>query len=281
MNFKHQLFISTYPKDYPFLIHNLASLKKFCVGFAPPVLCVDESDTASARKICDQVYPEAKIVVYNQRPGMSGFARAQLGMMNADLLCPEADYIWFLGSDCLAISEFTPAPYFDKDSEKPAMLYSRYDVIKSVHSDTSPWRIGTDRVLGFKTELETMRRLPLIYPRALFEAMRKHVEKTHAMKFDEYIYISEGVFRNTSESNILGSYAYAKMPGLYHWVDIATTGMFGSEVTGWPSAILQMWSHGGLDWPMDACVKLPSGRMTNGRTPRAVINEVLYPSLPC
>ncbi len=275
---KHQVFIASYPADYCWLIHCLASLKRFSVGFAEPVVCVDENDTASVAEIIRQSYPEAKIVTYSLKPGMSGFMRAQIAMMRADEFCHDADYIYFLGSDCLAHAEFTPAPYFDEEL-LPVMLYSTYESMQVHHRDTIPWRGGVHRVLGFMPDNEYMRRLPLIYPKLLFGAMRKHVEKLHGMKFDEYIYIADAVFKNTSESNCLGAFAHKYMPSFYRWVDIAGAGINGAYIPKWPSNIGQFWSHGGLDRPMEACFTyLHKGVEKNsvGQTPRSVINQVLY-----
>jgi hypothetical protein len=41
------------------------------------------------------------------------------------------------------------------------------------------------------------------------------------------------------------------------------------------NSLLQMWSHGGLDRPMDANAVLPDGTQTFGLTPRYVIEKVL------
>ncbi len=272
----HQVLICSYQKDFQWLIHCLTSLRKFSSGFLAPVVCVDPQDEFGALDIVAQSLPAAKVVVTKGRPNQ-GFMRAQVAMMNADLLCPEADNIYFLGSDCLAHYRFQPEPYCDAQG-RPAILYSSYESIRSVHHDTFPWREGVNRVLGIDPLNEYMRRIPSVFPRSIFAPMRAHVEKQHGINFEDYIYEADD--GKTSEANILGAYAHHFMPETCHWVDIAAAGLYGSEVIGWPSAILQMWSHGGLDRPMDACVKYTTTLHSVGKTPRRVINDILYPELP-
>ena len=269
-----QVFIASYAKDFCWLIHCLGSLKRFASGFLHPVVCVASEDYDGAVRIVAQSYPEARVVIRDGREGQ-GFMRAQIAMMRADELCPEADFIFLLGSDCLATCRFTPVEYFTTDG-KPAMLFSSYESLKSVHSDTFPWQTGVNRILGFKPVNEYMRRLPIVYPRALFPAMRSFIAVRHGKDFDDFIYSDDVLNLNTSESNLLGAYAHRYMPSLYYWVDIAEAGMHGVQVKGWPNVVCQFWSHGGLDLPTDRTFHYGFGKMTIGRTPREIINEILY-----
>lgn len=277
------MIIASYPKDYPFLIHCLASMRKFAGGFIPPVVCVDTPDEASAKNIVAQSYPEATVIVKQGRPNQ-GMIRAELSMMRADELCPQADIIHFVGSDCLAFEPFDASIYCAPDG-KAAVLYSSYLSMNLVHPDTVPWRKGTQRILGINVENEFMRRIPSVFPREIFEPMRKYVAKIHKMQFDDYIYMAdwrqmtEGKVRDTSEANILGAYAHHFMPETCHWVDVATAGLYGSQIVGWPSSIIQYWSHKGLDHPADTCVDYMFNgvkKNTVGRAPRSSINEILY-----
>jgi hypothetical protein len=204
---------------------------------------------------------------------------AQLAMLRADQYCPDADNLYFVGSDCIAYDTLTPEPYCDV-SGKPAVLMSAYSVMNVVHSDTLPWQRGVNRILGFKPDYEYMRRLPSVFPRTIFAPMRAEVERIHGTEFDDYIYTAND--GTTSEANLLGAYAHKYMPETCRFVDIAEAGLYGSQVNGWPSTLMQLWSWGGLDRPMDACVEYKFrgvSQQSVGRTPRRVINEILYPQL--
>ena len=201
--------------------------------------------------------------------------RAQLAMMKAAELCPEADFIFLRGSDCIAADRFTPGPFFSSEG-KPVMLYTTYaDLNVPGHSNAMPWRKGVKRVLGWEPHAEFMRRLPLAYPRGMFAPFRAFVEQLHGQPFETYIYEADAKFGHTSESNCLGAYAWKFMPDIFHWVDTTAAGVENGEVRGWPSPIRQFWSHGGLDRPMEASFVF-DGLQSAGRTPRAVIDHILY-----
>lgn len=274
-----QIIICSYPKDFPWLRYCLRSLNRFAEGFLPTIVCVDVNDAWEVAQLIAQEKSRAQIKITRGRPGQ-GFMRAQIAMMMADVLCT-GDNLFFLGSDCIAFADFRPEPYLDARGH-PAVLYSSYEVMEGVHPGTIPWRKGVERVLGFSPDNEYMRRLPSVFPREIFAPMRRHVESWHKpLTFDNYIYQADaaqtllGQERDTSEANILGAFANYYAHSTCHWVDIAAAGMNGSAVNGWPSSILQLWSHGGLDRPTEACVILPDGTPTVGKTPKEICEYIL------
>lgn len=265
---KHQAIICSYQKDFQWLEHCLLSLRRFATGYISPVICVDEADLEGARDIVARQYPECSIAVKNGRPGQ-GFMRAQIAMMQADLYCPHADSIHFIGSDCLAIKPFDASIYADEEG-KPVVLYTDYRYLPSNH----PWKPGTTRVLGFEPKYEFMRRLPSVFPASVFSPMRKHVENIHGMSFEDYIYEGDKARRDTSEANIVGAYAFQYMPETCRWVNTAT-----EDLSVWKTGIGQNWSHGGLDRKSDTCYDYTIDGVTknsHGRTPREIINDILY-----
>ena len=280
---KNQILICSYAKDFEWLMFCLESLNKYAKGFLPPVVCVAQEDVTGARITIEQFCPDAILKVFDGKPGQ-GFMRAQIAMMRGDELCPDADNIFFLGSDCIATDTFEPGPYLAPDG-RPAVLYTLYPTLKDCHADALPWKAGVERVLQIIPPAEYMRRLPSVFPRTIFAPMRAMVSKIHNRPFDEYIYLGDLPYRDTSEANILGAYAHRFMPETCLWVDIATQGLYGCQVNGWPTVIAQFWSHGGLDRPVDCCFEY-RGKSVVGRTARDIINEILHanptptPNLP-
>ena len=202
--------------------------------------------------------------------------RAMTFMMEADLFCPEADVIYLVGSDCIFLRPFTPEMYCPHG--KAGVLMNSYAKLADVHSACLPWRRGTARVLGFEPDYEYMRRLPSVFPAAIFAPMRAHVEKLHGMPFGEYIIAGNRARRDTSEANILGAFAHRFRPETCEFFDCDQVEWVEGNPAGWPSALGQMWSHGGLDRPADACFSYTVGnetRTATGRTPRQIISEVL------
>ena len=265
----HCIFIASYRKDFEWLIPCLTSIHRFAHGFMAPAVCVDRSEAEEAAELCARFCPSARVVVKNGE----GFMRAQIGMMEADLLVPDADVIYLVGSDCMFFADFTPEMYCRDD--KPVVLVNTWAFLSAADSPCMPWRRGIERVLGFTAHYEFMRRLPSIYPASIFAPMRAHVEALHGKPFGEYIIEGNKARRDTSEANILGTFAWEKMPQTCFFLDVDNVEWVDGNPKGYPSAMVQFWSHGGMDRPTDACVRLPDGTETHGKTPRAIIDKVL------
>lgn len=258
-------FIASYQKDFPWLRACLASLRLHAKGFLPPAVCTDIKDAPGARQVCAQVCPEA-IVVIKDGPHGKGMSRAMISMMSCDLLCKADNYL-LIGSDCLILREMAPEIYCH--AGKPLMLWNTYAELG--FPGTNLWQKGTETALGMKVENEYMRRLPLFYPRELFEPFRRHIEAVQKRPFEQYIYTS----RNISESNLMGAFAHRFMPELYTWMHAVSEDPDYAEYSKKDSEMLcQMWSHGGMDRPTDAINKL-NGVSVHGRTPRSLIREIL------
>lgn len=256
-----QVLIASYHKDFPWLEHCLKSLRLQSKGFLPPVVAVSRADLDGARRLAADVFPETQVKVKDGH----GFLRAQIAMMQGDLLCPEADVVFLLGSDCFALRPFSPEPFF-KDG-KPEMLYTPHALITKYYGFELPWREGTFQILGTKPEFEFMRRLPLLYPKELFAPFRSFVERFHGAAFDDIIYESEPR-GNCSESNLMGAWAWQYARHLYAWTRTDEPGF--TEIQ---NPILQCWSHGGLDRPCDKAADYCGGS-TRGKTAREVFNDV-------
>lgn len=266
----HQILICTYMKDLIWLEPNLKSLRKFCRGFLPPTVCVDEQDYGATKRIIDRVFPEVSLVIKNAKY-RQGFMRAQLAMMSCDLICPHADYVYLVGSDCIAWTELKPDYYFHKG--KPAMLYNsrKYFEDAQAHAPIQ-WMDSTAEIVGFPVQGEYMRRLPIVYPKELFAPMRAHVARHHGMDFEEYIYARSRAGGKVSESNILGAYAWEHLHDLYTWVHADGTPEYWEYRNSHPD-LIQFWSHGGLDRPAETCVNYTYGN-TAGKTPRQIMREL-------
>lgn len=269
MTKQHGLFISSFFRDAEWFSHCLASIRVFARGFLPPVVCVSTADAPQFRKIVADIHPECRVVIRDCLLGRENqpFMRAQGAMLFSDQYIPEADILYWLGSDCLLTDTFTPDKYHVDG--RPIVLYREYRRL-----DPLNWEKGTSRVLGFPVPCETMGRLPSVFPREVFEPMRRHVEAVHGIPFEQYLYDGNVGNWDTSEANILGAFAQKFMPETCEWIngiDVVPTN-FG----GWAYPVAQFWSKGGLDRPMECCATLPDGTNTVGRTPRSVIRQVLY-----
>lgn len=249
---KYQFLVASYKKDFPWLRQNLRSLELFSRGFLEPVVVVPPEDEALARAVVGQV--GYGIVKVKAGPG---FARAQIVMLQGDIWCPEADYIFLTGSDCLAMREFDFKEYWLDG--KPLMLFNTWEHMSKHGNPGMVWKAGTEKALGGVSSGEFMRRLPLVYPRALYPALRAAIEARHG-NFEAYLTQAVNREKNFSESNVLGEFAWRHMRDVYTWFCLDNRHYEGAM------ACSQFWSHGGFDRPSEK---------HNGRTPRTVITEIL------
>lgn len=253
--YRHQFLIASYAKDFPWLRQCLRSLSKFSDGIRCPVVAVTEEDAALLRPLRREWDVDAEIKVWEG----PGFGRAQEAMMNGDVLCPGADYVWLLGSDCLATEPFNPSAFCDADG-KPFMLYNTWKHLKKHAPETLFWRAGVEKAFGWESKGEFMRRLPLAYPTSMLAPMREFIARRHGVPFNDYVYHNVNVLKNFSESNVMGEWAWRHAQDRYNWV------LRDDNRAPWPAnPIVQHWSHGSFDRPRDS----------DGRTPREVIVEAL------
>lgn len=262
----HQVLIASYAKDFPFLEHCLWSLKRFSDGFLPPVISVSSVDYEAARNLVQATFPQAQVRIRDGHPE-HGFMRAQLSMLEGDKLC-EGDYVWLVGSDCFAHRSMRPEDYFRND--RPVLLYNSYEYLEKIGSQGTCWRDGVTRILGVEPEHEYMRRLPIIYPRELFSGLRWYVETMTGECFDAVVYREWIQNRDVSESNLLGAFAWHFRHSVYDWVNLDGKEDWQRE---WPNALLQFWSHGGIEHKSDRHDEYLCGE-TFGKTFREVISDV-------
>lgn len=277
---KNQCLISSYKGDFVWLQHCLRSLNKFSEGFLPPVISVSAQDLPVARWVVQQTFPQAEVFVHDLPRAYAGsvegmgMMRAMSSMMHGDLLCPEADNVFLVGSDCLATAPFRPQDYLGLRGE-PVVLMHSYEHLRTLHPDAVPWRDGTALVLGFTPGYEYMRRLPSVFHRSTFSETREYVEALHGMSFVDYWFSGFAAGqRGQSEANLLGAYAHRFQASRYRFENMDTVSAFPEN------ALLQFWSHGGLDRPVDIHYTL-DGHDVFGMKPRDVIVGVLGDATSC
>ncbi len=260
---KHQILIASYRKDFGWLRQCLRSIEKFGTGFGDTIVAFPGEDTVEVEKLAQQLHRDGVRRVGFKIWDGPGFGRAQDAMMSGDKLCLEADYVWLLGSDCLAVDHFSPATYSGNDG-RPFMLYNTWEHMRRWAPETCFWRAGVEKALGWESRGEFMRRLPLAYPVSMLAPMRDFITRRHGVPFNSYVWDNVNRVKNFSESNVMGEWAWRHAQDAYNWVLLDN-----GEVPGfqkWPTnPIVQHWSHGGIDRPRDQ----------DKRTPREVIIQAL------
>lgn len=221
------IFIKTYPADYPWLKYCLRSIGKFASGFRKTLIISPTTYHDSIGLGFDWVWQERAEYGLGYIP-FDGYLSQQVFKLHADIFS-DAEYILYMDSDTIFTRPVTPETFFI--DSKIAWLYTPYAKIKT------PWQPITEKFLGCPVKFEFMRRHPLIAPSWLLAAVRTFCRTTHGVSLDKYIMAQPQ--RAFSEFNALGALAYYFHRDMFHWLDTETDDI--PELT-----TLQKWSYGGL-----------------------------------
>lgn len=245
MNTKtHAIFVTSYAPDFPWLRYLLDSIDKFAVGFEETVVAVPPAD----RERAETLFARPRVRIAEQLAAPEGatkwgrFLRAQHAMLCGDQYT-RADVVWLFGSDCFVYDRLTPE--MGMHDGRPIMPFVAYADVAPPGSGPWCWKPSTEFMLNIpEVPFEFMRRLPLLYPRGLYGAVREHVEGAHKAEFADVLWSSESRGLMASESNILGAWAWFCAPRMFDW-------RRAGERPDVEFPVAQFWSHGGLDRPCD------------------------------
>lgn len=214
------IFIKSYRKDFRWLQFCLRSIAKFVSGIRDVHIVVSEEDFKDI-----STWGLTREKLHAVREYGRGYLFQQVIKMKADTFT-DADHIMFVDSDCCFTGEFFPEKMMKQS--KILMLITPYSEMPA----DFPWQKPTEQALGFKCPYETMRRLPLLYPREVVKACREHVEEKQGTDIEDYI-MSQSAF---SEFNVLGSFAREKFWERFYFLD--------TSKDKWKDLPLkQNWSH--------------------------------------
>ena len=238
---KTALFLRTFDGDAEWLHYCLRATTKYCRGYSFLAIVYQPGSLEAKKEVRrwkdergHRIFPDG-IREYDDTEGWdilqgNGYLHQQVSKMRADqFVPPETDYISHYDSDCTFLEEHTPEIYI-RDG-KPLMLYTPYSFLQNA----TPWEAPTSNALGEPVESEFMRRFPITYPVALYDAARKHLKGLHNRTLSDFVKTS-GVF---SEFNYMGAYAWKFMHDQFRWLHTEQED-FGSM------PLKQYWSHGGV-----------------------------------
>lgn len=251
-----QIQIVSYFKDRGWLDYAIESIEKFCSGFAGVVLVIPQDEL---NHFIDVKSNMISIKTYNRTKDKSKWhLHHQIMKCNAELYCPEADFILHTDSDCIFTEPITPNEYFVDG--KPVMLVEKYERLGG-----SNWKTTTDKALGINSVWETMRRHPAVHYRGMYSQFRSAVMAHNRMQFENYVLRCKPDFPwGFSEFNAIGNFIMQRPEwrDKYHIIDLETQQRPKDK-------LLQFWSHWGLDGT------ITDAGPNYGKRPRQIIEEIL------
>lgn len=220
------MFIRTYRNDLDWLKYSLRSIAKFVSGLDEIVIAIPEHDREEIQKFG----LTRERIVYVTPITDEGYRDQQYSKLMADTTT-SCDFILHSDSDCIYHRPVHTDEFFQ--GGKPWMLMTPYEAL----GDKVPWKPITEKAVGKPVAFEFMRRLPLIYPRWLYQIVRNHISRVHGVSLEQYIQDQPG--RALSEFNILGAIAYELHRDAFRWLNTDKDEMP-------PTCLKQFWSYSGV-----------------------------------
>lgn len=224
------IFIKSYPADYPWLKYCLRSVAKFIAGVRQVELVTPAPDD---KEWWDVSLAMNLHVRKREEYGQDGYLSQQIFKLYADTFS-DADLFLYIDSDTIFTRPVTPKTYFNFLSGKIAWMMTPWAKTET------PWKPIVEKFLGQPVEFEFMRRHPTLVPRWLLVALRSFCASKHGVTLDKYVMSQP--HRAFSEFNVLGAFAYAFHRDKFHWVNTEEV-----PEKEWPElTVRQEFSWGGL-----------------------------------
>lgn len=223
--FTCDLFLKTFPEDYPWAEYCLRSIDKFCTGFRRLVIVAPDASCPRP-----SVVPHILVTI----PEMpNGYNWQQVCKLKADQYT-DADFILYCDSDTIFTRPVTPETYM-RDG-KIMWLMTPFENARE--DQKRAWVPVMMKWMGKLPEFEWMRRHPFVFPRWLCAEMRVFCQHQHGCTLEDYV-MGQGRGLTFSEFNNAGFLAYEKFRDSFAWINTETDPVP-------PETTLQKWSRGGL-----------------------------------
>lgn len=267
------LFVRCPRKHHVWLKQMMRSVCKFASGFRNIHLIIPAGDIDPVEQLWiesvgefferHEYHPDL-VVHQNVEWKDKEFLFSMLQVLNADVICGDADYIVFLDSDCLIVEPITPADFII--GGKPMIIRRPYVEMSDAERK---WQSCITAATGLPAPYECMVRHPEVHIPRTCEIARGMIKAHTGMEPVDYYFKGRNAYpQDRVEFPLLGAVALACHPEKYNIIDFKTP-------TEPPRKLLQGWSHhrDGIDGLFDFKDQIP--RFGGMRTFRSVVEEVL------
>ncbi|MGW3448814.1 hypothetical protein [Streptomyces sp. NPDC001076] len=203
----------------------LASIGRWCRGFAEVVVVTPRTGSAAVRRAVDdsvrlEVCPDYR----------DDYLGQQISKVYADDFT-DAQLICHVDSDVIFTRPVSPADLLDR---------GRPWIVRRPVTDLGrhrPWLAPTEAFLGRPTAYDFMQQPPFSYPRWLYPEVRALSLARHGISLARYV--TSQPPRGFSEFNVLGAHAFAAHRASFAWYDMDSPGV--------PRLCRWYWSRGGIN----------------------------------
>lgn len=247
---KTSILIITYKRDFRYLKFCIRSLNKFARGFHEVVILFPETDWSEftseiGPEIMGQDVIKYKPISFQEWPKM-GMVHHMERVVNAESICPDADFIGHFDADCILTGPTIPETFMYEG--KPVLRFESFASIGRRHPANVRWQHVTELCLPFPIHYETMRHPFQVFHAGLYPRTRELVEMKVGRPFTEYMKTRCNSFpQDFCEFVTLGNVAMNTFADHYHLHDMELqTNRDRVELP-----IIQAWSHSPPEHPVD------------------------------
>jgi hypothetical protein len=216
MRLTADLFLITWPGDYPWLTYLFRSINKYMTGFDRLVMVLEEGDDPprEALDFCSSfpwVIRRCPRYRGTEYEGRSGQALEKLRAWSYT----GADRIVFVDSDCVFCRPVDLQTDQDVNLARPSVWSIPWEQLPPYHytmpnGDTgidyaTKWRDPVRNVLGFDPPAEAMQRFPFVFPQWFLRCLWEHIGGEERMR----------TFKDPCDFNVMGNFAMAKFPEFF------------------------------------------------------------------
>lgn len=232
------MLIVSHGKDFGWLEWALKSISKYASGFHEICLALpDHEDPQALVRVLGSYTGTIplRLSAHAQWPE-NGMLFHEWLIVDADELCPDADFICHVDSDCFFTEPVTQLDYFQDG--KPVLMFGEYEWLARRFETPALlfWRTATEAALGGKVVNEFMRRHPAVHYRKTYQKTRDCIVHHTGKSAAAYIRSQQGTWpHGFAEFPTLGEVAWRHFHDDYHWID---------HQQGRPKdKLIQFWGH--------------------------------------
>lgn len=236
-----ELLTVTFRGHFEWLAYSLRSVMKFARGFSGLTVALPIEETPAFHGLVQSlgIKLEFSITVrgyydWVDKPMLCH----EWQIMQSELLCPSADLICHIDSDCVFFEPVTPDTYLIDG--KPVLMWSTFDWVckRDGHEAYLNWKRAVENAIGGVCDRESMRRHPAVHWREIYAIARAKMVEHTGREPSEYIRAQHEPFpQGFCEFITLGEIAWRYFSERYYWVNQE----FGPHP---PDPIAQFWSKG-------------------------------------
>lgn len=209
-------FCVTFSRDLGWTKYLLRSTARWATGFRSMVIAVPRQDEEAFKQLIAP-FPFARIVLFDEPAGVHGHVQQMYFKCIADTYT-DADYIIHIDSDCVFTEPVSPDRWFTEG--RPDVLFRYWKDCPGI-----PWQGVTEIALNFSCPVETMFSFPFVFPREIYDTLRRHIARVHNKSFRDFVFTakgSHGAWQPFCEFNTLGNWCLHAHKELFHWYYVLT-----------------------------------------------------------